>query len=84
MDHKKMSEDYEKKEELIQTRDFLLEVEKDAREKYDYWNELDPNGETMGILIRAKRVAWLESILPKMEEAIETLDEIIEKDYYLK
>ncbi|MFL2120010.1 hypothetical protein ACEN30_07835 [Marinilactibacillus psychrotolerans] len=41
-----------------------------------YWEEVDPYPHAVGVLMRANRLGWYEKILPEIENAIHTLEDI--------
>lgn len=68
----------------VEVKDYFDNLKKTILDRQSYWEEVDPRPHAVGVLMRINRLSWYEEILPKIEEAIEMLEDVKNKKDYIE
>ncbi|TLQ05514.1 hypothetical protein FEZ48_12280 [Marinilactibacillus psychrotolerans] len=59
-----------------EVKHYFEELQQQLLKKQAHWEQVDPYPHAVGVLMRANRLGWHEKILPEIENAIHTLEDI--------
>ncbi|WP_080147243.1 hypothetical protein [Marinilactibacillus piezotolerans] len=59
-----------------EVKQYFEELKEQMLKQQAYWEQVDPYPHAVGVLMRINRLGWYEKILPEIEEALNTIEEI--------
>ncbi len=68
----------------VEVKQYFNGFKKEVLERQTHWEEIDPRPHAVGVFVRLRRLTWYEEILPKIEEAIALIEDIEEKQLFIK
>ena len=68
----------------VEVKQYFSNLKKEILDHQAHWEEIDPRLHAVGVLKRANRLGWYESILPKIEDAIAAIEDIEYRDDFIE